>query len=140
MEASFEAFVACVRLALLNRLLRVASSGRPLEVMLAAILDPRAVCHAAFIIRAGRMSGAGTGDRLSFWTRYRSGAARFTAGRHFYVEMSNVSGNLDPLLLLSTPDVYSEELLEEMRAELEQRVAAGDDWVWRCAKFCWPIF
>ena len=46
-----------------------------------------------------------------------------------YVEMSNVSGNLDPTLLLSTPDVFSEELVDEMLAELEDRVVAGDDQV-----------
>jgi hypothetical protein len=43
--------------------------------------------------------------------------------------MSNVSGNLDPMLLLTTPDAFSEELLQEMRAELAQRVEAGDDQV-----------
>lgn len=48
-------------------------------------------------------------------------------GQTLYVEMSNVSGNLDPFLLLTTPDEFSAELLEEMRAELAQRVAAGED-------------
>ena len=50
-------------------------------------------------------------------------------GDTLYVEMSNVSGNLDPTLLLSTPDVFSEELLDEMQAELAVRVAAGEDQV-----------
>ena len=48
-------------------------------------------------------------------------------GDVFYGSMSNVSGNLDPLLLLTTPDAYSEEVVEMMRAELARRVQAGDD-------------
>ena len=48
-------------------------------------------------------------------------------GDTLYVQMSNVSGNLDPLLLLTTPDAYSEELLARMRQDLSDRVAAGED-------------
>ncbi len=48
-------------------------------------------------------------------------------GDTLYVELSNVSGNLDPILFLSTPDVFTDELLVEMRAELAERIAAGDD-------------
>jgi hypothetical protein len=48
-------------------------------------------------------------------------------GDTLYVEMSNVSGNLDPLLLLSTPDDFTEELVEQMEGELSARVAAGED-------------
>ncbi len=43
------------------------------------------------------------------------------------VAMSNVTGNLDPILFLSTPEVFTEELLGEMRAELAQRIEAGED-------------
>ena len=48
-------------------------------------------------------------------------------GDTLYVQMSNVSGNLDPLLLLTTPEAFTEELLARMRQELADRVAAGDD-------------
>jgi hypothetical protein len=59
--------------------------------------------------------------------KLQHGLSDLQQGDTLYVEMSNVSGNLDPLVLLTTLDVYTEELLQEMRDEHEQRVTAGED-------------
>ena len=48
-------------------------------------------------------------------------------GDTLYVEISNVSGNLDPAALLMVPDTFTEELLQQMRAEVAQRAEAGED-------------
>jgi Neurotransmitter-gated ion-channel ligand binding domain len=66
-------------------------------------------------------------ERLFEGEQHRYRLPGLKQGDTLYVSMSNVSGNLDPLLLLTTPDGISDALLEEMRAELAARVAAGDD-------------
>lgn len=48
-------------------------------------------------------------------------------GDTFYAYIQHESGNLDPTLLLATPDMVTENLLQELRAERESLVATGVD-------------
>jgi len=44
-----------------------------------------------------------------------------------YAYIQHESGNLDPALLLATPDMITENLLQDLRAEMNSLVSAGTD-------------